>query len=55
MVRLELERRQWRRDRDDLHALVAELGPEEGLSVWRARPRRVSADLAALLGEYGFV
>ncbi|WP_158857991.1 DEAD/DEAH box helicase family protein [Streptomyces sp. NRRL B-1347] len=52
---LERVRRQWRRDRDDLRALVAEHGPEEGLEVWRGRPRRVSTDLAALLGEYGFV
>ncbi|WP_055557183.1 helicase-related protein, partial [Streptomyces kanamyceticus] len=52
---LERVRRQWRRDRDDLRTLIAEHGPEEGLSVWQGRPRRVSADLAALLGEYGFV
>ncbi|MFE0062048.1 helicase-related protein, partial [Streptomyces sp. NPDC059003] len=52
---LERARRQWRRDRDDLRALVAEHGPEEGLEVWQGRPRRVPGDLAALLGEYGFV
>ncbi|MEW2527598.1 DEAD/DEAH box helicase family protein [Streptomyces sp. NPDC047071] len=52
---LERVRRQWRRDRDDLRALIAEHGPEEGLEVWQGRPRRVPADLAALLGEYGFV
>ncbi|WP_030688503.1 DEAD/DEAH box helicase family protein [Streptomyces sp. NRRL B-1347] len=52
---LERARRQWRRDRDDLRGLVAELGPEEGLEAWRARPRRVPGDLAALLGEYQFV
>ncbi|MBB5109618.1 DEAD/DEAH box helicase [Streptomyces spectabilis] len=52
---LERVRRQWRRDRDDLRTLIAELGPEEGLEAWRVRPRRVPTDLAALLGEYGFV
>ncbi|WJV44082.1 hypothetical protein [Streptomyces flavofungini] len=52
---LERARRQWRRDRDDLRALIAEHGPDEGLEVWQGRPRRVPGDLAALLGEYGFV
>ncbi|QCX73715.1 hypothetical protein C9F11_47120 (plasmid) [Streptomyces sp. YIM 121038] len=53
VVRLERVRRQWRRTRDALRTLTAELGPEEGLEVWHGRPRRVPADLSALFGEYG--